>query len=200
MFTNLGEIVYQCGKCPMIDNIEIPYCGALKLTDARLEKNVARVRRLIETEPFAFSRELLSGHITGSAFIINQTRDKVLLTHHAKLDIWIQLGGHCDGIKDPFFTAWREAYEESGLTLITPISQDIFDIDIHQIPQKGTIPAHLHYDLRYLFEADDDAKLTISSESHDLRWVSLSKLSDYQVDRSVLVIRDGLDAFLNHID
>lgn len=182
-----------------MQELEIPYCGSLNHTDARLVDNAGRVRRLIETEPFAFSRELLSGHITGSAFVINQTRDKVLLTHHAKLNIWIQLGGHCDGIKDPFFTAWREAYEESGLTLLTPISQDIFDIDIHQIPRKGTIPAHLHYDLRYLFEADEEATLNISNESHDLRWVPLEKLCDYNVDHSVMVIRDRLNDFLDQI-
>jgi len=38
----------------------------------------------------------------------------VLLTLHAKLGRWLQLGGHCDDIRDPFFVAWKEAYEESS--------------------------------------------------------------------------------------
>ena len=38
----------------------------------------------------------------------------MLLTLHAKLGRWLQLGGHCDDIRDPFFVAWKEAYEESS--------------------------------------------------------------------------------------
>lgn len=179
--------------------MNIRYCGALMVTDARLAKHAERITALIEAEPLAFSKNLLTGHITGSAFILNAARDKILLSHHAKLNIWVQLGGHCDGIKDPFFTAWREAYEESGLTLIKPISERIFDIDIHKIPEYKGVRQHLHYDVRYLFEADEDDVLHISDESHDLRWVALDRLGDYQVDNGVLIIRNKLDAFLDEL-
>lgn len=98
----------------MITNI--PYSGNYQINDQRDQDMAERTSKLIKDEALAFSKKLLSGHITASVFLINATRDKVLLTHHAKLGKWLQLGGHCDGIKDPFFNAHKEAYEESGLS------------------------------------------------------------------------------------
>ncbi|WP_417209887.1 hypothetical protein [Antarctobacter sp.] len=67
----------------------------------------------------AFSRDPhIGGHVTGSAFVLSRDGRAVLLTHHAKLDRWLQLGGHCDGIADAWFVALKEAYEESGLARI----------------------------------------------------------------------------------
>ncbi|MBO6919699.1 MAG: NUDIX hydrolase [Rhizobiaceae bacterium] len=155
-----------------------------------------RLCQLIETENLAFSKKLLTGHVTASVFLTNKSRDKVLLTHHAKLQKWLQLGGHCDGIKDPFYNAHKEAYEESGLTRIDPVSRLILDIDIHPIPEHKGVPAHLHYDVRYLFEADEKQPLDISDESNDLKWVLLDELETYNDDPRLLVMRDKLDAFI----
>ncbi len=48
-------------------------------------------------------------------FSLNNLGDKVLLLHHAKLDKWLQPGGHCDGDPDVLRVALKEAEEESGL-------------------------------------------------------------------------------------
>ncbi len=178
----------------MIKNI--PYSGAYQIYDQRDQDMADRICRLIADEELAFSKRLLSGHVTASVFLINSTRDKVLLTHHAKLQIWLQLGGHCDGIKDPFYNAHKEAYEESGLTRIDPVSRQILDIDIHPIPEHKGVPAHLHYDVRYLFEADEIEPLNISDESNDLKWVPLDQLENYNDDPRLVVMRDKLDAFI----
>ena len=37
------------------------------------------------------------------------------MTHHRKLRMWLQLGGHADGEKNLFKVALREAEEESGI-------------------------------------------------------------------------------------
>lgn len=178
----------------MIKNI--PYSGAYQIYDQRDQDMADRICRLIADEELAFSKRLLSGHVTASVFLINITRDKVLLTHHAKLQKWLQLGGHCDGIKDPFYNAHKEAYEESGLTRIDPVSRQILDIDIHPIPEHKGVQAHEHYDVRYLFEADEKEPLNISDESNDLKWVPLDQLEDYNDDPRLVVMRDKLDAFI----
>lgn len=118
-----------------------------------------------------FERSLLSGHFTASAWLLNKDRSKVLLMHHVKLGIWCQLGGHCDGDPDILKVAIKEAQEESGILGISPVHDQIFDIDIHQIPVYKQIPAHLHYDVRFLLQVTSDEDFIRNQESHELRWV-----------------------------
>ena len=125
------------------------------------------------------------GHITGSAWVVCPQRQRVLLTHHRKLEKWLQLGGHSDGDANTLRVAQREAKEESGLS-VRPIDSSVFDIDIHTIPPRGVDPEHKHYDVRFLFEADDSAPLTVSDESNDLRWVALDDLHNLTSEESVL--------------
>ncbi len=134
-----------------------------------------------------FERSLLEGHITGSAWIVNKTGDKALLTHHKKLNRWLQLGGHADGETDIIKVATNEAIEESGLTSLTLVSQSIFDIDIHPIPARGHEPEHLHYDVRFLYEADEHEPLKVSDESHNLGWISFSELAHYTANNASIL-------------
>jgi 8-oxo-dGTP pyrophosphatase MutT (NUDIX family) len=133
-----------------------------------------------------FERTLLVGHITGSAWIVDKSRQFTLLTHHRKLDKWFQTGGHCDGDSDVLNVAIKEAQEETGLADIQAISPEIFDIDIHEIPERKGVPKHLHYDVRFLLEADMNEPLIISSESADLAWIELSKVSQLNDSQSIM--------------
>lgn len=143
-------------------------------------------------DEFARSGEVLQGkanprrHITASTWIVNPNRTRVLLTHHAKLNKWVQLGGHTDEGEDWGAAALREATEESGLSGLRLAQPGLFDLDIHEIPARADTPAHNHYDLRFLVEADDAVPLTISDESHDLAWVSLDELEKYTTEESQL--------------
>jgi len=141
--------------------------------------------RFVETETDCFERSLQIGHVTGSAWIIDRSRSQALLTHHFKLDRWLQLGGHADGDPDILRVALREAREESGLEDIRPVSAAIFDVDVHPIPARGGEPRHLHYDVRFLLEADSDAPLVISSESKDLAWVPLADMAQVTTEQSI---------------
>ncbi|MBA4056914.1 MAG: NUDIX hydrolase, partial [Marivirga sp.] len=116
--------------------------------------------------PDAFQRYHLPGHITGSAWIVDFSKQFVLLTHHAKLNKWLQPGGHADGEEDALHVAVREATEETGIKEFKPLYSGIFDIDIHTIPQRKEFPEHLHYDIRFLLEADKNEALLITEESH----------------------------------
>jgi 8-oxo-dGTP pyrophosphatase MutT (NUDIX family) len=136
--------------------------------------------------PHCYQRTHLPGHITGSAWIVDTTRQQVLLTHHAKLNRWLQPGGHADGDEDIVGVAFREAEEETGVKHFRLLHEGIFDIDIHPIPARADFPAHDHYDVRFLLEADKNEKLIISEESHDLAWVPLSNLAQFNNSHSLL--------------
>ena len=125
----------------------------------------------VKEETGCFERSLAKGHITGSAWVVNADGSEVLLTHHRKLDRWLQLGGHADGESDVLAVALMEAVEESGLSDFTQLGSGIFDIDIHAIPARKGEPEHFHYDVRYLLRANGSTAYTVSDESHDLRWV-----------------------------
>jgi ADP-ribose pyrophosphatase YjhB (NUDIX family) len=152
---------------------------------------VERFIAFVKQQPRCFHRDCLPGHVTGSAWIVNQARDAVLLTHHKKLDRWLQPGGHSDGDPDPLAVAWKEGTEESGLEL-EALSRAAFDVDIHDIPARGDEPGHQHFDVRYAFLARSDA-YRVSAESHDLVWAPLQKLHRFTRDTSVLRMRKKCD-------
>jgi ADP-ribose pyrophosphatase YjhB (NUDIX family) len=126
----------------------------------------------INNYPNCFERSLEIGHITASAWILNKDRSKALLMHHAKLNKWLQLGGHCDGNSDALSASLKEAQEESGIQNIIPIQQHIFDIDIHKIPENKKEKEHYHYDVRFLLAVTTDEPLVQNSESKALAWIS----------------------------
>jgi len=140
----------------------------------------------IKQNPDCFERSLLVGHVTGSAWIVDKSRQFTLLTCHRKLNKWFQTGGHCDGDSNVMEVALKEALEETGLTGLRIISPDIFDIDIHEIPDRKGLPQHLHYDVRFLFEADINEPLIVSSESSDLAWIELLKVSELNNSESIM--------------
>ena len=133
-----------------------------------------------------FERSLLIGHVTGSAWVVNQAGTHVLLTHHKKLNRWLQLGGHADGDSNILNVALKEVGEESGLADFEAVSSAIFDIDIHPIPARGDEPAHYHYDVRFAVRAVGSDEYIVSNESHDLRWIDISRLADFVQDESML--------------
>lgn len=145
-------------------------------------------------QPNAYQRTHLPGHITGSAWIINNDGTKVLLVNHAALHKWLQPGGHADGDENVLRVALREVNEETGLTNLTQVGTGFFDIDIHSIPARKDLsfPQHDHYDVRFLFQADEKEELKISDESTDLRWVSLLDLQNYNAEPSILRLRSKL--------
>lgn len=138
---------------------------------------------LLENEPRCFWRDAFNpGHITGSAWVVNPARTKVLLLNHPKLNKWMQMGGHCDGDADVLATALREVEEESGYPQSTIKVQNgggIFDLDIHFYPSRTkngvTEPDHLHYDVRYLLEINDALPIPGSAENLTLRWVPFTE-------------------------
>ncbi len=147
----------------------------------------ARTAQFVRDNARFGERTLEAGQVTASAWIVDEAGEKVLLTHHAKLNIWVQLGGHLeDGDASVAAAALREAREESGLTTVRLVSEQVFDADVHPIPARGAVPAHFHYDLRFLCVADSGEPLRVSDESHALAWVAVAEVSSLTGERSVL--------------
>lgn len=157
---------------------------------ARFPEEAAKARRFrdfVEGHADCFDRRCLPGHVTASAWIVDRSGSRVLLTHHRKLGRWLQPGGHSDGEPDSLLVALREAREETGLDLVA-CSDRPLDIDIHEIPPRGTEPAHRHYDLRFAVTARSDV-YRVSEESHDLAWVCLDAVETYTSEGSILRLR-----------
>ena len=161
------------------------------------QEMLQRIIAFVKAHENCFERSLLIGHITASALIVNRQRTHTLMTHHHKLEKWLQLGGHSDGDPDPLNVALREAEEESGIPGIIPLSKEIFDVDVHPIPARKNVPEHFHYDIRYLFEADDTHSLTITPESKDLAWIPLNDIEQFSTEESILRMVRKLTAVNN---
>ncbi|MEM9621647.1 MAG: NUDIX hydrolase, partial [Pseudomonadota bacterium] len=149
---------------------------------------VDRFVAFVEQQPRCFERDNWAGHVTGSAWLLNPARTHLLLTHHRKLNIWIQLGGHSDGDPDTEAVAWREAREESGLP-VHLLSSQILDIDIHEIPARKEDPAHFHFDVRYCFVAEHP-DFVVSAESNELSWVAIDRLETHTNEISIMRMRE----------
>ncbi|HNO78500.1 MAG TPA: NUDIX hydrolase [Phycisphaerae bacterium] len=157
-------------------------------SDDRDEQCRQRFVAFVRSNPDCFERSLACGHITGAAWLLDPTGCKVLLTHHRKLNCWLQVGGHADGQCDIIEVAMREAQEESGIEDICVVDPKIFDLDIHTIPAHNGLPAHEHFDVRFLLQSDSK-KLVISDESHDLQWFDAQELLQMNLDESILRMR-----------
>jgi 8-oxo-dGTP pyrophosphatase MutT (NUDIX family) len=152
---------------------------------------VGRVRQLVQDNADCFERSCLPGHITASSWILSPDRRRFLMTHHRKLDRWLQLGGHADGDTEVAQVALREAQEESGMHAFEFLGAGAdrafpIDVDVHLIPARKDEPEHEHHDIRFLLVAGEGQALQLSDESNDLRWFETAALSELDVDESVL--------------
>jgi len=139
----------------------------------------AACMRFLDEAERPFHRETSTGHFTGSAWLVDASGERVLLTHHRKLQRWLQLGGHADGDSDLAAVALREAGEESGLTDLR-VEPEIFDVDRHWIPERRNEPGHWHYDVRYVVRTSGSEQFVMSDESLELAWVSIRQLAEAQ--------------------
>ncbi|MFE4637372.1 NUDIX hydrolase [Streptomyces sp. NPDC056773] len=124
-----------------------------------------------------------AGHVTGSALVIDPEHERVLLTLHKKLGMWLQMGGHCEpGDATLADVALREAHEESGITAgLTLLPGGPVRLDRHPIPA----PCNWHLDVQYAALAPAGALEAISDESLDLRWFPYAQVAEV-ADTSVV--------------
>lgn len=114
-------------------------------------------------------------HFTASAWTVNKEYTKTLMVYHNIYQSWSWIGGHADGIEDLCSVALRELQEETGVTNALLVSQDIFSLEtliVEGHVKKGIyVPCHLHFNVTYLAEADEDEVLRVKpDENQAVKW------------------------------
>lgn len=149
-------------------------------------ENAREFADFLRSHADVFERRHAVGHFTGSAWVVSADGARTLLTHHRKLGLWLQPGGHADGEMDLANVALREAEEETGLIGVR-VEPAIFDIDRHLIPARGSESAHWHYDVRFVVTAGADERFVVSEESHALAWREIGEIAgDAAADASIV--------------
>ena len=132
----------------------------------------------LEKHPDAYERSNELAHFTASAWIVNPARDKILMAYHKIFDEWAWCGGHADGERDLLAVALREAKEETGLTDVRPVSDEIYSLEVLTVDgheKRGEyVSSHLHLNVTYLLEADEGQTLRVCEEENaGVRWFTL---------------------------
>lgn len=131
----------------------------------------------LRAHPDGMTRACTPDHVTASTLVLDESRTRLLLTHHAKSGRWFQFGGHPEAEDSTLAgAALREAVEESGL----PADQLDLDpvpvlLDAHHVPFCGDGSVR-HLDVMFRAIAPDDAHPVVSTESLDVRWWPLDDL------------------------
>lgn len=139
----------------------------------------AVILAFLDKNPDAFYRTNLLAHMTASAWVVNPQRSKTLLVYHRLFDSWSWAGGHADGEEDLLAVALREVREETGVQSLFPVTEDIYSLEVltvdgHEKHGKY-VPSHLHLNLTYLLEAEEDQPLRICEEENTgVAWFSLT--------------------------
>ena len=147
-----------------------------------------RILDFLEQNDDFWTKKNELGQITASCWVLNKDRSKALMTHHKKLDRWLQIGGHLEAEDGSIIDSCiRELKEESGLTQFNLLQEEIFDLDVHDIPEsKKGVPAHIHYDIRMFFEANENEVIQFDKEeSNNIIWMNLTEIEKLN-DESIL--------------
>ena len=121
------------------------------------------------------------GHFTSSAFVLNKERTKILMIYHKIYNSWAWTGGHSDGDNDLLYVAMKEAKEETGIKNVTPISKNIYSIEIINVnghEKRGKyVGSHVHLNVTYLLEADENEKIHMKEdENSGVKWIPINKV------------------------
>lgn len=145
--------------------------------------HLERIRAFVASRDDPFDRSIREGHLTCSAFVL-EPAGTVLLTHHRRLGIWVQVGGHADDERRAHEVALREAVEESGLPDLAFLPSLAFedglprllDVDIHRISAGRGEPDHDHLDLRFVLTTREPQRFVANPrESRGLEWVTFEE-------------------------
>ncbi len=140
------------------------------------------ILEIFKSEKDILTRNNKKCHFTVSAWIVNSDRKKVLMCYHNIYNSWAWLGGHADGDSDLKRVILKEIKEESGLTKVKFLSEDVFSLEVLTVSghiKKGNyVSSHLHLNLTFLIEADIADKLSIKpDENSGLEWIDVEDIS-----------------------
>lgn len=144
------------------------------------ERDKEMILQYLSSGEPVFSRENAGAHMSASAWVVNKSRDKVLMAYHNIYDSWAWTGGHADGETDLLKVAVREAMEETWVTTVRPVTGDIFSLEVLTVDgheKRGAyVSSHLHLNVTYLLEADDRETLRRKEDENSaVGWFALDQ-------------------------
>jgi len=150
------------------DDLEAMLAGHAP-ADAKEEADRAAMLHFLGHLPAPLSSRQETAHFTASALVLDESRTRTCLILHRKLGLWLQPGGHIEPDDASIAAAaLREVREETGLDARLGDEAPVH-LDVHEIPERPDMPAHLHLDVRFVVVTAGD-ELTLSDESTDVRW------------------------------
>lgn len=167
-------------------------------TNEQEESDKKLILQLIETfGDNILTRENNVAHITSSSIIVNEDISKMVMVHHNIYNTWTWTGGHADWDEDLLEIALKEAKEETWISNLEILSEDILSIDIFSVQwhiKKGKyVSTHLHLSSAYIFIADENDKLKINKdENSGVKWVDLDELALYSDEPVFLIVYEKL--------
>lgn len=170
--------------------------------EEQAEKEVIKAF-LKENGERALFRESTLAHMTSTAMVFNEEKDKLLMVHHNIYDTWACVGGHADGMPDLFLVALKETEEETGVKNLRPVTEKILSLDILQVAKhykRGAyIPNHLHLNATYGLIASENEVLRVKEDENSaVMWVPISQLESYSKEPEfVKVYRKIIKKVLN---
>ena len=101
--------------------------------------------------------------------------------YHNIYNSWTWVGGHSDGDNDLLYVAIKEAKEETGIKNVKPILDDIYSLETvtvnGHIKRGKYVGSHLHFNVTYLLEADENEIITIKEdENSGVEWVPIENI------------------------
>lgn len=142
------------------------------------ERDRVEILHQLETGKDLFTRENHNAHMTASAWVVNQSCEKVLMVYHNIYHSWSWAGGHADGERDLLAVALREVCEECGIKTVKPLSKKIFSLEILTVDghekHGAYVSSHLHLNVSYLLQADEHEPLVVKDdENSGVSWFTL---------------------------
>jgi ADP-ribose pyrophosphatase YjhB (NUDIX family) len=146
-------------------------------------------------------RSNLIAHVTASAFVVNETMDKILFIHHNIFNSWGWVGGHNDSNPDLLEVAIKEAKEETGIKNVTPFDNEMISLDVifveNHIKNSRFVGDHLHLNATYLLIANEEEELIVKKdENSGVKWFKISDVMEYVTEDR---IKDVYNKIFNRI-
>lgn len=140
--------------------------------------------KFMDTYDNVLTRNNVIGHFTSSAFVVNKERTKMLCVYHI-INGWTYPRGHADGEENLLSVAIREVEEETGLKPKL-LDENIFSIQTWAtdgcIKHEKYVPAHIHFDVVYIMEADELETLSFrEEESKGVKWIDFKNAADKDI-------------------
>lgn len=140
----------------------------------------ARMLEYIDVYQDILMRDNEAAHFTASAWVVNEDFTKTIMVYHNIYDSWSWVGGHVDGDSNFLRVALKEAEEETGLTNLIPVMEQIYAIEILEVPghmkKEKKIRPHLHLNVTYLLQAPESDVLTVKpDENSAVAWMDLDE-------------------------